>query len=100
VTPDELLAALRQDRIVTLTEAEWNQIAEAWPIRERHDTTLAGDLLILDGPDGPFAVEQPETGRRAVRALEADEVDRFVRDRLATYERMWDGCGCRVDYYA
>jgi hypothetical protein len=24
---------------------------------------------------------------------------RFVADRLATYERMWDGCGCRIDYY-
>jgi hypothetical protein len=23
----------------------------------------------------------------------------FVADRMAQYERMWDGCGCRVRYY-
>ena len=48
----------------------------------------------------PEPVEQPEPGKRALRRLAADEVDDFVRDRLAIYERMWDGCGCRVDYYA
>jgi hypothetical protein len=26
------------------------------------------------------------------------EADRFVRERLETYERMWDGCGCKIDY--
>ena len=24
----------------------------------------------------------------------------FVDDRLAAYERMWDGCGCKIDYFA
>jgi hypothetical protein len=28
-----------------------------------------------------------------------DEVRRFVRERLEAYDRMWDGCGCKVDYY-
>jgi hypothetical protein len=22
-----------------------------------------------------------------------------VQRRLEQYERMWDGCGCRIDYY-
>jgi hypothetical protein len=33
---------------------------------------------------------------RAMADREAAEA--FVSDRLATYERMWDGCGCKVHY--
>jgi len=29
-----------------------------------------------------------------------DEARAFIRDRLDTYDRMWDGCGCKIDYYA
>jgi len=27
------------------------------------------------------------------------EADAFVRKRLEEYERMWDGCGVKVDYF-
>ena len=33
---------------------------------------------------------------RVVADLEA--AGRFVDNRLAAYDRMWDGCGCKVDY--
>ncbi len=51
--------------------------------------------------DGFFAaVEQPSTSERVLRRLaDAEEVGRFVRQRLEEYERMWDGCGCKIDYY-
>ena len=67
---------------------------------ESHDTCLAGDLRIISTPAGPAAVEQPKPDRRVVRLLSDEtEVRRFVRERLDTYDRMWDGCGCKVDYY-
>jgi len=27
------------------------------------------------------------------------EADLFIDERMETYDRMWDGCGCKVDYY-
>jgi hypothetical protein len=27
-----------------------------------------------------------------------EAAEEFVAHRLETYERMWDGCGCKVDY--
>jgi hypothetical protein len=46
------------------------------------------------------ALEQPSAGERVLRRLsDAEEAQRFVKGRLEAYERMWDGCGCKIDYY-
>ena len=57
--------------------------------------------MIMRGKSGLFAVEQPTPETRALRVLsDASEANRFVAERLDQYERMWDGCGCRIDYYS
>ncbi|MFQ5536331.1 MAG: hypothetical protein ACE5GJ_02655 [Gemmatimonadota bacterium] len=67
---------------------------------ERHATFIAGDVVIYRWNDGYLAVEEPSRTERVVRRLSNREAVRaFVDNRLDTYERMWDGCGCKVDYY-
>ncbi len=54
--------------------------------------------MFLDG----YSLVQEETpdGQILLRRLGSREAaEEFVEDRLATYERMWDGCGCKVDYH-
>ena len=98
---DELKQRLQAERIVSISADEWTALAPAFAEVERHDTYLAGDLLIVR-LDGFFAaVEQPAPDERVLRQLADEEaLRRFVRTRLEEYERMWDGCGCRIDYYA
>jgi hypothetical protein len=67
---------------------------------ERHPTQLAGDLLIVTLGGGLAAVESPSREARVARHLGGpEEVDSFVKQRLDEYERMWDGCGVKIDYY-
>lgn len=100
MTPETLSLRLAEEGIVTLDAADWAAVAAAFPEEERHPTHIAGDLVIVRDAAGPVAVEEPGQGRRVLRRL-ADQaaVRAFVRDRLDTYERMWDGCGCKVEYY-
>ena len=45
--------------------------------------------------------EQTTNGEILVHEVGSEAAaQRVVDDRLATYERMWDGCGCKVDYRA
>ena len=45
-------------------------------------------------------VEAPSRDARVGRLLGSREaVRRFVEKRMEEYERMWDGCGVKVDYY-
>lgn len=84
-----------------LPEAEWVARAGGFEEVERHATCGAGDLLVVRDAEGLAAVEQPERGQRLLRRFPDEEaLRRFVDERLAQYERMWNGCGCRIDYFA
>jgi hypothetical protein len=96
----ELERRLGVGEIVPLDEEAWAAIAPGLEVSERHETFVAGELLLVRTPSGLAAVERPEEGRRVVRPLgDPARARAFVRARLAAYERMWDGCGCRVAYY-
>lgn len=98
---DEFDASLKSDRVVAIAPADWPDLSARLTEVERYDTGFAGVLLLLEFEDGFAALEQPAADTWVVRRLgERAEADRFIQDRLAQYERMWDGCGCRIDYYS
>ncbi len=100
MTRFELLQRLAEEEIVPLTAAEWQEVRDAFEVVERHPTLLAGELVVVHSDAGLLAVEEPRAGERVVRRLgDAAAMRAFVKERLDTYERMWDGCGCKVDYY-
>jgi hypothetical protein len=100
MTAEELSRRLRDERIVPMPAAEWAELTEVCEVVERHDTLVAGELLIVRCEAGLAAVEQPSPGERVVRRLaNGQEARALVEARLEAYERMWDGCGCKIDYY-
>jgi len=99
-TLDDLLATLARDGIARVTTDAWSSLMDAFVEIERHATAVAGDLVIVRTAAGPAAVETPSDHEVVVRRLaDPDAVRQFVAHRLAQYERMWEGCGCRIDYY-
>ena len=97
----ELTERLRAERILAVTAEAWRALADQFDEIERHATGVAGDLVIIRTPAGFAAVERPNSTQRVLRLLTGDiEVRQFVRQRMEQYERMWDGCGCKVDYYS
>jgi len=91
---------LRLGRAVPLSAGEWGELARHFPVVERHQTQLAGELLIVRLGDQLVAVESPSRDARVARLLGGnDEAREFVNRRMEEYERMWDGCGVKVDYY-
>lgn len=97
---EEFGKCLASGGIVPLTAREWENLSSQFLIEESHQTQLAGELLILRFEEGFFAVEAPSRDARVARLLGgAEEARAFVEKRLEEYERMWDGCGVKVDYY-
>jgi hypothetical protein len=90
---------LSAGEIVVLSREEWETLADGFEVLEDRDTGLAGRLLLTRGPAGFVVVEEPDPTRRALRRfVEEEKARRFIQDRLEAYERMWDGCGCKIDY--
>ena len=100
VSPAELEKRIAKHEIAVLETADWTAMADAFDEVERHDTVMAGPLVIIRTAHGLAAVEQPTPSERVVRLVgSAAAAQQFVTGRMAQYERMWDGCGCRIRYY-
>jgi hypothetical protein len=82
-----------------LDQEELAALLEAAEVIRDADTCLAGRIRILEIDDVVMVQEQTQQGEILVRRVDTvDAANALVDDRLATYERMWDGCGCKVDY--
>lgn len=82
-----------------LDQEELAELLDSAEILRDADTCLAGRIRILGFDDVVLVQEHDQDGRVLVRRLDTEAAaSALVDDRLATYERMWDGCGCKVDY--
>ncbi len=96
----DLERRLGDERVVPMPAPQWSALAGEFEEMERHATGVAGDLVIIRVGAGLAVVEESNPDERVVRRLaDEDEVRRFVSQRLEEYERMWDGCGCKIEYY-
>jgi hypothetical protein len=97
---EEFLEKLAAGGPVPLSAEEWEALSPSFPEVERHNTQLAGDLIITRMGEKHMAVESPSRDARVARLLgSAEEARTFVAKRMEEYERMWDGCGVKVEYY-
>jgi hypothetical protein len=95
---EKLIADLAAGRIVPLTVARWNGFAPAFKLVSEVPTSLGGTMLLVRRPlpdaarQGWALVEDPKPGQRVIRPLANEKEARaLIAERLAAYERMWDG---------
>ena len=97
---ETLIGQLEAGQIVPLRQAEWDELRAAFDLIEEHDTRMSGLIELVRSSAGIAAVEQPAPDQRVVRPLaDLEAAHSFIADRLDTYDRMWDGCGCKIDYF-
>ncbi len=95
---DDVLMQLAAGIIVPMKEKQWLQIEDRFTSVEIIETGMNGKIQLLRRPMdkgrklGWAFVEQPEDGKRVIRPFKNEKEARaLIRDRLAAYERMWDG---------
>ena len=96
---DELAVQLAAGSIVPLAVENWIEVAGSFKVVEEIPTGMGGAILLVRRQLpadrrrlGWALVEESEPKIRVVRPL-ADEKEAraLIADRLAAYERMWDG---------
>lgn len=64
------------------------------------DTQLSGLIRLLKYDDNLFVQETTFNNEIIIRKINTiGDSDKFFQERLDFYERKWDGCGCKIDYY-
>jgi hypothetical protein len=101
MTLDEVVQRLEKGEVVLLQKADWEGFAEQFCVLRSEDTGLSGQISALRAPAGHIVVmEEPNAKERTLRIMrDEDAAGQFIAERIETYERMWEGCGCKIDYY-
>lgn len=96
---DELFEKLGEASRLGLSPDELAGLLEEAELVREEDTCISGMIRILRLKNIVLVQEQTPEDEIVVRIRPTVKAaEEFVAGRLETYERMWDGCGCKVDY--
>jgi hypothetical protein len=96
----EIVARLQSQAPLPIDHTTLVDLLEAAEVLRQDDTCISGWIRILSVHAAILVQEETPDRNALVRRMPTiEDAESFVNDRLATYERMWDGCGCKVDYF-
>jgi hypothetical protein len=100
VEPGDLIEGMVEGEVRSLVSDDLSGLLEAAETIRADNTRLSGWIRILSLEGRVVVQEETPDGEILLRRLGSRATaERFVQGRLADYERMWDGCGCRIDYH-
>lgn len=83
-----------------IEEADLKSVLDNSEILRVEDTHLSDFIRVLRYDDNLFIQETTFKNELLIRKMDSmQDVDFFVQERLDYYERKWDGCGCKINYY-
>ena len=98
---EQIIQNLKKQKILLLPLSELDEILAQVEIIQQLDTFMSDFIRILKQENSIFVQEMTRKEEIALRLFDSvKEAEMFVTTRMATYEKMWDGCGCKVDYYS
>jgi hypothetical protein len=64
------------------------------------DTRLRDYIRVLKFENVFYLQEKTDRGEIILRQfLNVSDALKIANNRLAIYDKMWDGCGCKINYY-
>jgi hypothetical protein len=96
---DRLSEILESGEIAWITPAEGAEVASLAEVVEINGASFDGGPTLLRHRGRLAALEEARADAWVLRPLDGeDEARSFLERRSIEYDRMWDGCGCRIDY--
>ena len=87
--------------IVILLSGDLDILARRLEIVFEKDTLIRDKIRILKLNKTVYFVQEKSPKEEILlRRFKTEKIAKdFVMDRLHIYDKMWDGCGCKIDYY-
>jgi hypothetical protein len=83
-----------------IEEDELKSVLENSKLIRKEDTHLSDYIRIIRYDSKTFVQEISFKNEIIIRKKNSiEDAEKFVQERLDFYERKWDGCGCKIDYY-
>ncbi|WP_337866216.1 hypothetical protein [Ignavibacterium sp.] len=96
----EIITATNENPVVILQKDELDILLACSTIIKEVDTCLADFIRIFKYNNDNFVQEISDKNEILLRKMNSiEDADKFVKERLDFYDRKWDGCGCKINYY-
>jgi hypothetical protein len=96
----EIFTKALNSTYLIIKENELKSVLENSEIMRIEDTHLSDFIRVLKYKEKLFVQETTFKQEILIRKIDSmKDADFFVQERLDYYERKWDGCGCKIDYY-
>ena len=90
----------RTEKYIVISASELTELLKSSKIIFEQDTKLRDFIRILKVSDLFILQETSNNGEIIIRSFKnVIEAMNLVNDRLQVYDKMWDGCGCKINYY-
>jgi hypothetical protein len=96
----KLNIVLQKNNYLLITEIELNKLLLKSQIIVEKDTLISDKIRLLKHNNQLIFQEKTTKDEYLIRMVKSlEEGEELIKQRMEIYDRMWDGCGCKVDYY-
>lgn len=100
VNQKNIIQDLDENKKIFLPVAELNKVLSFSEIKYEKNTLISDYIRIVKIEDKVVVQEKTDKNEIALHLFDnEEEAQKFIDERLGIYEKMWDGCGCKVKYY-
>lgn len=97
---NEIFNNALNSKYIIIDENQLKLILGNAEILRTEDTHLSDLIRLLKYERNLFVQETTFTKEIILRKMNSlEDADKFFQERLDYYERKWDGCGCKIDYF-
>ena len=97
---EKIIALAKKKKYTIVKQDDLKELLSQSKIIIEKDTHISDKIRVLKYKDELFIQEKSNKDELIVRIMKTKkEAEEFIKERLEIYDRMWDGCGCRVEYY-
>jgi hypothetical protein len=90
----------KTEKYIVISDEELTDLLKSSKIVFEQDTRLRDYIRILRIDDCFYLQETTNQGEIMVRQFETEaDAMNLVIERMEIYDKMWDGCGCKINYY-
>lgn len=98
---EKVIYELNSNKYYLLKPDKLNDFLSEVEIISENDTKIYGMIRIVKFNKIILTQELTNINEVSIRKFNnIEEASKFIDDRIDVYDRMWDGCGCKVDYYS
>lgn len=95
-----ILDRLKEKNVAQITNEEASELLGSFKVEKEQETGIVGPIKILQSEkvEKKLILEVDQKNNNFIRFIDSDDIQEFVKERLSVYDKMWDGCGCKVFY--